>query len=415
MKKEYFLLIIITVGLVLRLVWTNDMEWKDDEKLMYTMAHTALDKGVFPDVGMKSGGGIVNPGLSVGVYAFIAAYTNDPLAMNRVVQIINIISILCFLVFIYLKIDSKEKEIWLLGITLAAISPLAVLFSRKIWAQDLLPMFSFIIFFTNYYRHKAWGAFLWGFSGALMGQVHMSGFFFAFGLFVFSLIHDHYNKIRFRWIYWIVGSLIGSLGLIPWISFLMHNPQVTKLSFWHIFQFNFYLYWFLDSTGLNIYYSLRKEFWMFIREPIIIGIPTYLVAVAHLLLVATGIFTLNKIYRYVAKILLYIKQKNFISNVIIGMSITNFYLYAILLGLGIFMTLSGTTIFQHYIICAFPFTYIFLAKIFQYHKKLLYAVIIIQMFVTINFLLFIHKNNGAEKGDYGKAYHSQYNIATVKL
>ena len=94
MKKEYFLLIIIAVGLVLRLVWISDMEWKDDEKLMYTMAHTALDKGVFPDVGMKSGGGIVNPGLSVGVYAIIAAYTTDPLAMNRVVQIINIISIL---------------------------------------------------------------------------------------------------------------------------------------------------------------------------------------------------------------------------------------------------------------------------------------------------------------------------------
>jgi len=65
MKKEYFLLIIIVVGLFMRLVWTSDMEWKGDEKQMYSMAHSAVDKGVFPDVGMKSGRGIVNPGLKL--------------------------------------------------------------------------------------------------------------------------------------------------------------------------------------------------------------------------------------------------------------------------------------------------------------------------------------------------------------
>ncbi|OFX32744.1 MAG: hypothetical protein A2X08_06775 [Bacteroidetes bacterium GWA2_32_17] len=391
----------------MRLIWTDDMEWKGDEKQMYDMAHEAADKFVLPATGMGSGGGIVNPGMSVGVFAIIAAFTNDPLAMDKTVQIINVISILCFLLFVFLKIDPKEKEIWLAGIALAAVSPLAVLFSRKIWAQDLLPIFSFFIILTNFYRSKGWSAFLWGLTGAIIGQVHMSGFFFAFGLFVFSLVHDYYNKIRFRWKYWIAGSLIGSISLVPWISFLINNPHITNVSFWNIFQFNFYIYWFLDSLGLNIYYSLREDFWLFIREPVIIGIPTYIVAVMHLFLVVTSIFTLNKIMKYMYKIFYQLKQKTFLESFFIGMSITKFYLFSILLGLGIFLTLSGTTICQHYLICAFPFSYIFLAKMLRQHKKLLHTVIIAQMLITATFLFYIHKNNGAEQGDYGKSYHAQ--------
>ena len=407
MKKEYFLLLIILLGLLMRLIWTTDMEWKGDETYMFTTAHESIDKGIFPNVGMESGGGLVNPGLSVGIFEAIASFTNDPIAMGRVVEISNIIAILSFLIFVLYKIELKEKEVWFLGIVLASISPLAVLFSRKIWAQDMLPIFSFIIILTNFYRNKKSCAFLWGLFGAIIGQIHMSGFFFAFGLFVFTIIHDRYNKINFKWAYWLAGSAIGSITLIPWISFIIHNPQMSKASFWHIFQFNFYLYWFLDSFGLNIYYSLRKDFWLFIKEPVFGGIPTYLVAVAHLFLVFISFIFLNKILKYFVKIYQLIKQKKLLENLFIGISITKFYLLSILLGLGIFMTLSGTTIYQHYIICAFPFTYIFFVKIFKDNKKIIYSVIIAQLIISASFLTFIHKNNGAENGNYGKAYHTQ--------
>jgi len=392
----------------LRLIWTSDMEWKGDENQMFEMAKDAAKKGWLPQVGMESGGGIVNPALSVGIFAIAANFTNDPLAINTVVQIINVVAILCFLLFIFSKIDINEREVWLMGIVLASVSPLAVLFSRKIWAQDLLPIFSFFMIYTNYNRSKKWGAFLWGFSAALIGQIHMSGFFIAFGLFVFSVIYDYYNKRKFQWIYWIAGSIAGSITLIPWIMFLLSNPQPTKLSFWHIFQFNFYFHWFLDSLGLNIYYSLRKDFWLYIREPVISGVPTYLAALAHLFLIVMGFFTLNIIKKYVVKTYRLLKEKTIsFKDFFIGISITKFYLFSILLGLGVFLTLSGTTIFQHYIICAFPFTYIFISKIFQHKRKLFYSIILAQMLITITFLLFIHKNNGAVHGDYGRAYHTQ--------
>ncbi len=386
------------------------MEWKADEQWMYEKAHKVASEKKFPDAGMQSGGGIVNPGMSVAAFAVIAEFTKDPLEMGRAVQLINVLSILFFLLFILYKVEEKEKKVWLAGLALASVSPLAVLFSRKIWAQDLLPLLSFVIVFAHANRDKRTGAFVWGLAGALIGQIHMSGFFFAAGLFVFSIVHDYYNKIKFRWTYWITGSIIGSISIVPWIDFILHNPQITRQSFWHIFQFNFYLYWFLDSQGLNIMYSIRKEFWQFIKEPFIGGIPTYFIAMIHLFLAAAGIVTLIKIVGYFKRIVQFLKEKILFRNLFVNVSMTQFYLLSILLGLGVFMTLSGTTIYSHYIICAFPFSYIFLAKVLESRKRLLKGVILAQLCVTISFLIYVHGHNGVIHGDYGVAYHAQANL-----
>src|SRR5258708_10062796 len=96
MKFRLFYYIIIAGGIALRLVWVSDMEWKDDEIWMYTKAHEVAKSGTFPAVGMSSGGGIVNPGISVGAFAVIALFTDDPLSMDRVVQILNVAALLCF-------------------------------------------------------------------------------------------------------------------------------------------------------------------------------------------------------------------------------------------------------------------------------------------------------------------------------
>lgn len=409
MKKEQkiFLFFIVATGIILRLVWLSDMEWKADEKWMYEKAHEAAATKTFPAVGMQSGGGIVNPGMSVAAFAIIASFTNDPLAMNRVVQIVNIISILCFLLFALYKVEEKERETWLLGIALACVSPLAVLFSRKIWAQDLLPLITFIIIFSNANRHKRVGAFVWGLAGAIIGQIHMSGFFFAGGLFVFTVFHDHFSKRKFQWLYWIAGSIAGSISIIPWIDFILNNPQITRQSFWHIFQFNFYLYWFLDSQGLNIMYSIRKEFWQFIKEPFVAGIPTYLIAVIHLFLAAVASIALVQVLRYSKRGINFFRQKFSVQEFFVNMSTTRFYLFSILLGLGVFMTLSGTVIYPHYLICAFPFSYIFLAKVLQERKKIMYGIITAQLIVTMAFLVYVHTHNGIKEGDYGVAYHEQ--------
>ncbi|MCF8299119.1 MAG: hypothetical protein K9J13_16340 [Saprospiraceae bacterium] len=406
-KSNYLFFIIILIGIILRFVWAADMEWKTDEKWMFEKAQEIVKTGDWRMVGMRSGGGIVNPGMSLWIFAIFSYITSDPVVMVRIVMTLNVLAILGFLFFIYKRVDSSQKEIWLWGIALAAVSPLAVLFARKVWAQDVLPLFTFLVILGNSYRHKRWGAFLWGIIGALLGQFHMSGFFFAFGLFAFSLFYDYKNKQKFKWQYWIAGSIIGSLSMIPWLRMMFESEQATTLAFSHIFQFNFFLYWFIDSLGLNLMYSLRSEFWEFIKYPFIFGKPTYLIAVVHLLLVGIAGFVLKRIINYVRRSVSLYKSSKLKNRLSLKLNSTDFYLLSILLGLGIFMSLSGLTIHPHYLIVAFPFSYIFIAKMLYNRKKLMLILIAAQLILTISFLVYIHINEGAPKGDYCKTYKSQ--------
>jgi hypothetical protein len=407
LKKNIFNFTIIALGLCLRLIWPSDMEWKEDEKDMYAMAHKAVDTGTLPAAGMRSGGGLVNPGLSVAPFALFAMYSNDPVAMNRMVQLTNVLAVCCFLLFILLKLNGREQQLWLSGLALAAVSPLAVLFSRKIWAQDMLPIFSFLVIVTNYHRHKRWGAFLWGLSGAIIGQIHMSGFFYAAGIFVITVLHDHYKGIRFRWLYWIAGSVIGSVTIFTWIIFILHNPQISRQDLSNLFQFNFFIHWFTDSQGINIYYSLRGDFWQYLREPVFAGTPPYLVVAVHVFLIVTSALALKTIVRYIKTVYQMIRNRFRPAEFFRTLSTTRFYFLSLLLGLGVFMTLSCVLIHPHYLICAFPFQYIFAAKIFENRRILFRWIVIAQLAVTFSFLVYIHKTDGAPNGDYGVRYNVQ--------
>ena len=413
-KANYLFFFIILIGIVLRFVWAADMEWKTDEKWMFEKAQEIIKSGDWRLVGMRSGGGIVNPGMSLWIFTIFGYFTSDPVVMVRIVMAINVLAILGFIWFVYKRVESSQKEIWLWGIALAAVSPLAVLFARKVWAQDVLPLFTFLVILGNSYRDKRGGAFLWGIIGALLGQFHMSGFFFAFGLFLFSLIYDYYNKRKFKWQYWIAGSIIGSISMIPWLRLMLESDQATTLAFKHIFQFNFYLYWFLDSLGVNLMYSLRSTFWEFVKLPIVFGLPSYAIGIIHLFLIGVGVFVIKRIIDYFKKGFNLYKSSKLKSRLTFKLNATDFYLISILLGLGIFMTLSGITIHPHYLIVAFPFSYIFLAKLLYKRKKLMLSIIAAQLILTISFLIYIHINDGAAEGDYCKTYKSQIENKEIK-
>lgn len=412
LSNKLLLIAVFIAGCILRLIWIEDMEWKDDEKVMYELAHNVASAGQFPELGMMSGGGIVNPGLSVGVFSFIALFTDNPISMARAVQLANILAILFFLLFIYMKVPVNEKEIWFWGMALASISPLAVLFSRKIWAQDLLPFFCFFLILGNANRQKKWGAFLWGFAGALIGQIHMSGFFLAAGMIIFTLLHDRCNRQRFHWFFFIAGSIAGSISMLPWLKHILQSEQHSSLMLNHILELKFFWYWLLDAHGLNIIYSLGDNFWEYVEGPVINGNSFYLIAALHLFLIIVGLITLWWLIKYCLQLYAEVRARNFVRYHLENISMLRFYLYGILIGLGILLTCSGTEIFAHYLICTFPFSYIFLLKIHFQQKKLLAGIIIAQLLITVSFLFYIHQHNGALRGDYKRTYHSQieYNL-----
>ena len=86
----------ILVAIVLRVLFLGDMEWKWDEKWMWIHSLDWSHRNVLPEVGVMSGGGIVNTGVST--WPFIAMqYLNiGPVDMVLGVSLLNILAIFVF-------------------------------------------------------------------------------------------------------------------------------------------------------------------------------------------------------------------------------------------------------------------------------------------------------------------------------
>ncbi|MCC7500918.1 MAG: hypothetical protein IT229_00215, partial [Flavobacteriales bacterium] len=163
----------------------------------------------------------------------------------------------------------------------------------------------------------------------------------------------------------------------------------------------------IDALGLDLYYSLRDDYWTFLRYPLVGGTPTYLVALLHVLLAGFALFVLKALFIRVRGLVQWLRQGIDRSMLLKNVSATRFYLLAIFLALGVFLPLSGATIYQHYLICAFPFPFIFLAKLLQARPRILLGLAITQLALTASFMLYIHFVGATVESDYGVAYGVQ--------
>ena len=159
------------------------------------------------------------------------------------------------------------------------MNPLAVVFHRKIWAQSLLPLLAMVFLLGWWYRKRHWaGAFVWGLAGALLGQIHMAGFFLAASVVAWTILFDSERR-TVHWIAWAVGTVLGSLGLIPWLLELGastgQGSPAFNLSAW--FNFKWWNYWVSNNSGIVMEHFLGDHFWSFLGYPLIGRQPTYLV------------------------------------------------------------------------------------------------------------------------------------------
>src|SRR5262245_25731095 len=214
----------VAAGIVFRLIWLEDIEFKSDEAWTFTQVRAFWQTYRLPLVGMNSSAGIPNAGMSLWVFVAMSSITpiDDPLTLTRAVQAMNVVAILFLTIFILTSIERAEREAWLWSVALVSVNPLFVLFSRKLWAQDTLPIFTVGMLLGWRYRHRWWGAFCWGLLGALLGQIHLAGFFFAAAFVGCILLFDRRSV---RWPAWFAGSVLGLLPLAPWLATLAHGGQ----------------------------------------------------------------------------------------------------------------------------------------------------------------------------------------------
>ncbi|HUO56942.1 MAG TPA: hypothetical protein VMV05_02080 [bacterium] len=398
---RFFLCLALLAGAALRLSFPGDIEYKGDERYMFEAAQSIDRYGVWPHLGMISGVGVANPGLSVWVFGVLYQLIHPvtPPDLSRGVEILNIAALLLLAFFSLRIIQEAERPAWLWATVLAAVNPFAVLFHRKIWAQDTLPLFCVLFWIAWHYRGKRLGAFGWGLIGICLGQIHMSGFFLAGGVFLWTV----YRERRLQWVSWLAGSLAGAVPLLPWLQYMAAKPRGgfdwTSLK-WILYP-KYWFYWVTDSLGMGLNYSLKThEFMDLMRYPLIGGVGTYLVGILHVLVIAIGIL-----------IVLSAKKGGRLSWGMGDSTDTGMALASVFVVAGILITLSCAQVMRHYLIVTFPLEWVWLSRLGlldrRWGQRYLLAIWVTQLVTSICFLTYIHVNHGDPLGDYGVTYDFQ--------
>lgn len=469
----FFLTACLIVGAILRLVALDDMEYKADEKYMFDRALMAGLSEPFPRVGMPSGVGTPNPGLSVWVFIGLARIFSieTPVALARTVALLSIaaITLLLFIPSQFKKkeeLSSKESALdtdvlWTWSFALGCVNPLSVLYSRKIWAQSILPVFCILFWWGWSKRSQRLGAWAWGLMGGLLGQVHMSGFFLAGAALAWILIAEavHASLQKTNWRFWLLGSLASAIPLLPWFQDVVLprlspgyvSPLLGQTRFydWRS-RFSVFKLFFKDGLGLDLRISLSSEsFDVFLDSHLAIRLAHEFL---RALLPALIVLTLFKFWRaFWARP----ERTSFASMSSLGSISQTFLnkfrrylesplklgLTTVILGYLPILSGSGVPVFQHYFIILFPWTTLGLvAWVFSVfpprpvHKEkirqaqdhlpqgassflgqsrnwrgsaLLFAVWLSQFIISASFLYHIHVHGGDPKGDYGTSYRIQ--------
>jgi hypothetical protein len=423
---KIFLATSLLLGVLLRMVNVQDMEYKEDESYNYTQSQVIGVSQPWPSVGIPSGAFIVNPGMSIWVYALLARASGakTPTELAHAVQVFALLGIGLLLFFTLRYIPPERREPWFWAFCIAMVNPIAILYQRKLWPEPILPVFSMLVLLGWWTRNKKLGAWAWGFFGALIGQIHMSGFFLAGSLFLWTLVFSPKEERRkVSWLFWFVGSVMGAVLLIPWLQYLIAHPTHTSLEGgWNeTLQFKYWVFWITGAFGMHLGNTLGlligdsqwEQLSDFVRYPVIAGHATYLVGLAHAGIVATMAWMTINLVRFFEHTLTR-DWRTWRDRIIGRESPEAFAQNSAFFGAGVLMELLNLNIRRYYLCVVFPFEFLWMTraalrntsgKAVPPGRRWLALLWACQLVISAGFVYYIHVNNGSVKGDYGQAYH----------
>jgi len=392
------------IGAVLRLMWPEDIHFLGDES--WTFEH--VKAGAWEPLGMPSSRGLKNAGMSLWVFIVLGKLggVSTPAGLTRCVAVLALVGHALLLVIpLRLVDDEKDRRTWLWAIILAVTNPILLFLERKIWAQSVLPVFMTGIILGWMRRDTRGGAFAWGALGAVIGQIHMAGFFFIPALFAWTKLFS--KEKRTSWIAWFAGSLVGALPAISWLLYLAHDrPPTTSSPWWLRFRLEFYQYFLSDPLSLSGEYVLGNDIWRAMRWPVIGGHSTWIVLLAHGVLSVTA-----AILAWRTLVALWECRRDWRTLLRGGTNDTTLLLAAVLAGMGVLMTLPSISIHRHYMLATFPLQYVLTARIVLRREdgerwlKILFAGGAI---VSFGLLTYVH--DVGENAEMGKTYATQLRL-----
>ncbi len=207
--------VILLVAAVVRMGWPGLTEFKADEGRLLTAALTMSD-GHFAWRGISSSVGFPNAPMSVWLYSIPLFIRQHPYAATLFTGLLSVVAVgLTY----WLARRYWGARAAVAAALLLAASPWAILFSRKIWAQNLLP--AFVVGWAigaalAYVDGRRPYLILHFVCLAVAAQIHPA----ALGLVPATLIYLIVFRRRVDWRYLIVGGLLAALTAAPFLWYL---------------------------------------------------------------------------------------------------------------------------------------------------------------------------------------------------
>lgn len=172
------LVVLLLLGFALRFIWLRDAEYRYDDVVLTRLAQLQAG-GDFQYFGMVSGNGGVNFPAGVHVLAPLFAVLTDLYAVVVVIVLWNVFGLGLFWLLVRRLFTQR---IAFLALFLLAVNPIAVQFSRRVWAQEFNVPFltaGFLLAVLGFVDRKRWAQVLALPLFVIGMQIH----FAAFGLF----------------------------------------------------------------------------------------------------------------------------------------------------------------------------------------------------------------------------------------
>ncbi len=210
----------------------NHLEWTEfklDEAHLSQLAYDMARHGQIPLTGIGSSVGVVNPPLAVWLLAVPYAVSPSPIVATGFIAALNGLAVLACYGLARKVFHSNSAA--LIATLLFAVSPWAIIHSRKVWAQDLLPPLVVLWAWFGYrafVEGKRWSLLGHGLMLAAAIQLHYSGVY----LIPVSAAWFVAFVRRVQWRAAIVTGLLVAAAFAPFLiaDGLRGWPSVTRLT-----------------------------------------------------------------------------------------------------------------------------------------------------------------------------------------
>jgi 4-amino-4-deoxy-L-arabinose transferase-like glycosyltransferase len=214
-----WLFVVVAVGGLLRLGWPGVTEFKADEARLLTLALDLVEGIHFPLRGIDSSVGVPNPGMSVWIYSLPLLAWKHVISATLFTGLLNTLAIIGCWWF--------ARRYWGAAAGLAAglmfaASPWAIFYSRKIWAQNLLPVFVVVWIISAglaLVERRPRAIVMHLVSLAILVQIHFSAAALVPATILFLILF----RGRLRWRMVLIGGGLAVVTLTPFLVYLFRD------------------------------------------------------------------------------------------------------------------------------------------------------------------------------------------------